>query len=872
MIDQDKTKQQLIEELAKLRQTVAQWQSVIANMPIFVALVDRAGTIQYLNHTVPGIMLEDVVGKSTYDFLEPSYRENARECIERVFDTGETAFYESVAAGPNGTTAWYETYVGPVKVGDHVVAVTLVGNDIDKQKRAEQERDRIQVILQATIECLPFEFFAIGLDGRYMLQNATLREHYGDALGKRPEDYASDEATLRLWLDNNRRAFAGERVEGEVEARDGGNTRHLYNIISPIRDESKCFGILGVNVDITERKKAEAALQKAHDELEQRVAERTADLLKTNQELEIHRHFAQNATQGFGIADLDGCIMYVNPAMCRLLGEARNEDVVGKHVFDYGQNMTFRKEEFLPNLLREGRWDREGVVRTRSGKIIPVWQSSFIIRDDDGQPAYIATIHTDISERKQAEDALRQSHDELRAIYEGMFDGFIIVDVESKHLLKVNASICRMLGYSEAELLSMSVKDIHPPEEVSVALRTIDARAVGQYKGHINISFLRKDGSIFFVDLVSTLITCGKRLCLAAFIHDVTEKKQAEDALRASETQYRQIFESVTDALLIFDLDGNVVAANPAACSNYGYEREEIIGLSATKLIAPQNQHHFAEAMRQIATRGFFYAESIDARKDGTTFHVEVRGSGFLFQGKPHMLAVVRNVDERKQAQEALQKEHRTLKHLLQSSDHERQTIAYEIHDGLAQYLASAIMQFDVYKAQRQKKPKDAEKAYEAAVTLLSQGHSEARRLIAGIRHPVLDEAGVVEAVAHLINEQNRRKGPKIDFHSLVDFSRLVPLLENAIYRIIQEGMTNACKYSQSSRVRITLLQQKDRLRIEIRDWGIGFDPTNVKEGSYGLAGIRERARLLGGKFRLHSAAGKGTRILIKLPLMERDD
>jgi signal transduction histidine kinase len=135
----------------------------------------------------------------------------------------------------------------------------------------------------------------------------------------------------------------------------------------------------------------------------------------------------------------------------------------------------------------------------------------------------------------------------------------------------------------------------------------------------------------------------------------------------------------------------------------------------------------------------------------------------------------------------------------------------------------------------------------------------------------VLDEAGVVEAVAHLINEQNRGQGPQIEFRSLIKFSRLIPLLENAIYRIIQEGMTNACKYGQSDRVRITLLQQKDRLRIEIRDWGIGFNTKDIKEGCYGLTGIRERARLLGGKYRIQSATGKGTRILVELPIVERE-
>ena len=162
-------------------------------------------------------------------------------------------------------------------------------------------------------------------------------------------------------------------------------------------------------------------------------------------------------------------------------------------------------------------------------------------------------------------------------------------------------------------------------------------------------------------------------------------------------------------------------------------------------------------------------------------------------------------------------------------------------------------------------------KSFEVAMSLLRQGHFEARRLIAGVRPPVLDEAGVVEAVAHLINEQNRENGPQIEFISKVKFSRLVPILENSIYRICQEGLSNACKHSQSENVRIKLSQIEDRIRIEIRDWGIGFDPRHVKDNSFGLIGIRERVRLLGGKHRIQSNPAKGTRIVVELPIMERE-
>jgi len=206
---------------------------------------------------------------------------------------------------------------------------------------------------------------------------------------------------------------------------------------------------------------------------------------------------------------------------------------------------------------------------------------------------------------------------------------------------------------------------------------------------------------------------------------------------------------------------------------------------------------------------------------------------------------------------------------LLQSSDHERQLIAYEIHDGLAQQLAGAIMQFQTYKHFKETKPKEAEKAYDAGVIMLQQGHFEARRLIHGVRPPILDELGVVEAIAHLVHEESCRKGPKIEFYSRVDFDRLAPILENAIYRIIQEGLANACKHSKSEKVQVNLIQRKEHVRIEIQDQGVGFAPENVSENCFGLEGMRERARLLGGKSSIRSILGKGTHVTVELPLVE---
>ena len=257
--------------------------------------------------------------------------------------------------------------------------------------------------------------------------------------------------------------------------------------------------------------------------------------------------------------------------------------------------------------------------------------------------------------------------------------------------------------------------------------------------------------------------------------------------------------------------------------------------------------------------------------RSGRTFQVRVQRLLDSAGAVVGCLGFAYEITSWKQAEEALRKEVRMLRHLLDSSDHERQIVAYEIHDGLAQQLAGAVMQFQTFARLRQTEPKEAAETYEAGMTMLRQGLFEARRLIGGVRPPILDESGVVPAIAHLIHEASRQKGPRIEYHTKVEFDRLAPILENAIYRVGQEALTNACKYSQSPKIRVGLRQHGDRLRMEIRDWGIGFEPEKVKDGCYGLEGIRQRVRLLGGKCSVRSTPGEGARIIVELPLVRRD-
>jgi len=226
-------------------------------------------------------------------------------------------------------------------------------------------------------------------------------------------------------------------------------------------------------------------------------------------------------------------------------------------------------------------------------------------------------------------------------------------------------------------------------------------------------------------------------------------------------------------------------------------------------------------------------------------------------------------IKERLHAEDLLLKEQRYLRYLLELQDRDRQMVSYEIHDGFVQQLAAAIMQLEMFG--RLSGPSDIVvwKNFESGLQCLHDCMREARQLINGLRSPVLDELGVVPAIEDLISQNTNQDEPKIDFVHHLDRERLAPSLENVIFRIVQESLTNARRYSHSDRLLVRVAQRDDCIRIEVQDWGIGFDPRKVGDDHFGLEGIQERARLFGGSATITSALGTGTRIVVQLPLME---
>lgn len=213
-------------------------------------------------------------------------------------------------------------------------------------------------------------------------------------------------------------------------------------------------------------------------------------------------------------------------------------------------------------------------------------------------------------------------------------------------------------------------------------------------------------------------------------------------------------------------------------------------------------------------------------------------------------------------------RDQRLLADSLESYERDRALLACELHDGLAQKLAGVLMQLQAIEQRQSRGPDNSEDALRTAIQLLGDSIGEVRRLMGGLRPPMLDGAGLVAAIEGVVRMAERHEGPTIEFVHSGQIDRLAVPLETAVFRIVQEGLANACRHSRSEKVRVAVVGIEQAVHIEIQDWGTGFDLSQVAERCFGLRGIRARANLLGGQAAIETAPGMGTRIAVELPLI----
>jgi PAS domain S-box-containing protein len=268
----------------------------------------------------------------------------------------------------------------------------------------------------------------------------------------------------------------------------------------------------------------------------------------------------------------------------------------------------------------------------------------------DGRPHTLAQVR-DLTRLRQAEQALEASELRLRQLLDNTPTVVFIRDLDGRYLY-VNRRFCDMYGKQASEMVGSLNTDLLPAEVIAMAnantARVLEARAPMEFEEELQVGSKRLT---FLASRFPLLDQHGEPYAVCAIATDITERKRTEQALRASEQQYRSIFNASVDGMAVLDEQGGIVDVNPAFLALLGYRREEVLGRKPGELLAVGSRDLCGELTAGIADGGTFQRDCTALKRDGRPVEIELRGARMHYQGRPHILAIVRDLTRRRHAQ-----------------------------------------------------------------------------------------------------------------------------------------------------------------------------------------------------------------------------
>ena len=507
---------------------------------------------------------------------------------------------------------------------------------------------------------------------------------------------------------------------------------------------------------------------------------------------------------------------------------------------------------------------------------------------DDGQlEGYVGSC-LDISEQKAADEVSSR----LAAIVQSSDDAIVAKDLNGL-ITNWNDSAERIFGYTEQEVLGKPITVIIPPElhgEESEILRRLRA---GERIEHFETVRVTKAGRKVLVSLTISPVkdSSGRIVGASKIARDVTRIRQVEQALRDSEQRMRFCLEAVNIGTWDWDINSGNVRWSENMETIHGQSPGSFAGNvdALLRSICDADRQRVKQAVQAAleGQDGKYQVEYRPTREDGNIAWIEAHGQVIYdSSNRPiKMMGVCRDISERKWAEKALQEGHEQLDarvkirtaeldqarerlrqlsaRLLQMQDNERRRIARELHDTAGQILVALNLNLAPVEEELRKNKSGLAKPVTESLHLIEELSRDLRTMSHLLHPPLLDEAGLLSAVRWYVEGFAERSKIRVDLHLDPGVGRLPAELETAIFRVVQESLTNIHRHSGSDWASIAIHREAENVRVEICDRGKGM-PKPVRPG-VGIQGMGERVRQLGGQLEIECDTG-GTRVSATVP------
>ena len=872
----------------QLRESEEKFRGIAERSFDIIATIDLDGNVTYISSAVQKIMgfsPQEIVGKPFLSYFAPTQASDASQIFETIL-TGESAQgFEFNLSRKDGTVATVEVNVSPIAVGGRIVGIQGVARDVsDRKQMGEALREtnqRLQKLLETAIEGIAvadpsdnITYANKAFTGMLGYTEDELRRvNFPELVDEKDRQTITDQTNLRKTGQTSRYEIVMHRKDGEP--------RIVHISASPLWNEDGSYGgSLGIITDITERKQMQQKIMESEERL---------------------RLLIEYAPDAIYTSDLNGVFTDGNKRAEILIGY-KKEELVGKNMLEIGllseKSLPKAMEMLRKNINGQKAGPEELELVKEDGNKIAVESTAFPVRR--GQNVEVMGIVRDITERKKAERALAESQQKFERLFKDQPDAAVFADAND-HFTDVNPRFTEVFGYSLDEVRGKALDDLLAPEDKKKEAQTLTKKSMKGYVYHETVR-KKKDGLIIPVSISAAPIIVGGQFagCVITY-KDITERKKMEEALRESKEKIRNVLQSSPNAIVVTNLNGDVIECNQAALDLVSIaSKEEVIGKSYFGFIASKHQEKLLEDMSKIMKTNF--VKNVDYNflaKDGREFPAEISLSLIRdVSGEPkYFVAIINDVSERKQMMRKLEEYSQQLEQMVEKRTRQLkeaqeqlvkaerlatigQVAAMVGHDlrnpltginGAAYYLRTRLDPEKNEKLLEMVKliEKDVQYSNKIVTDLLDYSREIRLELSETTPRAIMEEALFLITVPQnitLVDSTQSEPGMKMDIEKIKRvFSNLI---KNAV-----DAMPHGGKLAIASK------KTEANVEFAFADTGIGmteevvqkiwtpFFTTKAKGMGLGLPICKRIIEAHGGKISLDTTFGKGTTFTVTIPI-----
>jgi PAS domain S-box-containing protein len=898
----------------RISETNKKFRLITENSDDVIWTVDKNLDISYVSPSVETILgYSPIEFKSLAfdEFLDGKYLEDVIASFRNIAENPDNPrhqfpdIFEIKHIKKDGEKIWCELVIKALfNSKGQLEGMLSISREIQIRKSIEQSLRNNLSFLQTLIDNIPNPIFYKDADLNYTGCNRAFEKFIGlerkKIIGRNVfELFDQDLANIYDRADRDLLAEGGNQVYDAKARRADGEIRDVrYYKATYLNDEGEKGGIVGILIDITDQKNM------------------VEELRNSEERFKILFEYAPDA---YYMNDLKGRFIDGNLAAEKLIGLKRSE-LIGKNMLE----LNLMPKKFLPlaaaNLARALLGVQTGpdefVLNRQNGSHVQVEISTYPVKINNR--TVVLGIARDITERKQAEEALRQSEQKYRTLFETAAEGIMTISYPDGKIVDINDSALKMIDYKRKEMHTLTADDFVNITDIESLKNDFDRQIREHDYFAKEMKWITKSGKVFPVAVSAKMFTMYNKPMVQLIARDITRQKQAEKAMRESEQKYRATVEQSAEGIYIMDIESRkIIESNLTLQNLLGYSSGELIGKPVYDIISHPKDDIDWHIDRVIENKQLKIDERKYRRKDGSTIDVEVSGSIITYSGKTALLVVSRDITERKIAEQELKKlvedlrvsnetieknanELIALNEKLSESEEKLQDlnarkdkffsiIAHDLKSPFQGFLLlSKGLSMQIDSMPREEINEVARDMYVSAKNLfkllenlLLWSRLQRRTIETEPDYFQLNEI-VVDNI-ELFSQQAQNKS--INLENRVDNEAFVYADMKMIDTIIRNLISNAIKFTpEGGTLEISAKNMGTKTEISVSDSGVGIEPEritnlfrigentstfgtgNEKGTGIGLALCKELVEKNGGEIYVESTVGKGTSFRFTLP------